>query len=79
MLLPIESILDGTWASGPPPEELVVADVLLETHWTWDDWCNTPPYIQRVMVDVIHARREAEQRRFEEQQAKQEAAMRHGP
>jgi hypothetical protein len=77
-LLPIESIFDGTWASGPPPDELVVADTLLETGWTWRDWCDTPPYIRRVMVDVINARREARQRHAEQQQREQEAAMRHG-
>jgi hypothetical protein len=34
-----------------------VAEVLLETGWTWDDWCATPPYLQRVVWDVIQTRR----------------------
>jgi alpha-amylase/alpha-mannosidase (GH57 family) len=74
----MESILDGTWASGPWPEEMVVADVLLETGWTWQAWCATPAYIQRVVVDFIQARRVAERNEADDRQRQNEAAMRHG-
>lgn len=74
----IESIADGTWASGPWPEEIVIVDVLLETRWSWTDWCTTPAYIQQVVIDVIQARRAQEQAEGERRQAQMEAAKRHG-
>jgi len=57
---------------------LVLADILLETGWTWRDWLDTPPYIQSVMVLVVQTRRRAENERTERQQHEMEAARRHG-
>lgn len=74
----MESILDGTWGSGPWPEEVVVADVLLETGWTWRDWEDTPPYIQRVVCDFLYARRKTEADQADQQRRESEARTRHG-
>ncbi len=74
----MESILDGTWGSGPWPEEVAVADVLLETGWTWQQWNDTPGYVQRFVSDFLYAKRKAEADRVEEQQREQEARARHG-
>lgn len=79
MLLPIESIAEGTWGSGPWPDELVIADLLLETKWTWTDLQATPTYIQRVVIDTIQARRGAEKAEIDRHQHEQEARRRHGP
>ena len=74
----MESILDGTWGSGPWPQEVLIADMLLETGWTWSQWDETPPYWQRVIIDYVSARRRAEKAEHDRQQAKMErkAAMR---
>ena len=62
------SIFDGTWGSGPWPEEMVLADLLLETGWTWAEWDATPPYLQRVIFDFIQMRREKQQEDAHEQE-----------
>lgn len=74
MLLPIESIYDGTWGGGPVPEELPIAEIILETHWSWDDYMNCPPYIRQVVWDVIQIRRRVENERIERQRREAEAA-----
>jgi hypothetical protein len=56
----------------------VLADILLETKWSWQEWEQTPVYIRNVMVVTVQARRRAENDRAERQQAEMEAARRHG-
>lgn len=73
----MESIFEGTWASGPWPDEVIIADVLLETGWTWTAWCETPPYIRTVVVDLINTRRKAQQAENDRQQAEADAQQRH--
>lgn len=65
----MESIFDGTWASGPAPEEFVLARVLDRTKWSWPEWEATPPYIQRVMADYFAAKDAAEADHYERQQS----------
>lgn len=72
MYLVIESVYDGTWASGPVPDEIVIADVLLETHWSWEQWLATPAWIRQTITDTIRCRREANQR----EHGRQESAAR---
>ncbi|MCC9307680.1 hypothetical protein LN042_11295 [Kitasatospora sp. RB6PN24] len=55
-----ESIYEGTWASGPPPEELVDFEVMREMGWSWQELQDTPFYVRRFTWDLICARREAE-------------------
>ena len=64
----MESIFDGTWATGAPPEEFVLARVLDQTGWSWPEWEATPPYIQRVMWDYYQAKDAAEAAKAERQQ-----------
>ncbi len=64
----IESVYDGTWGSGPVPDEVIIADILLETGWTWDAWLATPRWIQQTVSDTIRARREREAREAEDQE-----------
>ena len=56
----MESILDGTWASGDAPEEFVLARVLDKTGWSWPEWEATPPYVQRLVWDYHRAVDEAQ-------------------
>jgi hypothetical protein len=74
----MEAIFEGNWASGPWPEEMTIVDTLMETGWSWEQWCATPPYLQRVTVDYIHARRNAQQAADERRQQQHEAVSRHG-
>jgi hypothetical protein len=46
----------------------VIADILLETGWTWAAWLATPRWIQQTMSDTIRARRERDQRAQDEQE-----------
>lgn len=61
MLWPAESVYEGTWSSGPAPEELVDFEVMREMGWTWRDLQDTPFYVRRFTWDLILARRDAEQ------------------
>lgn len=71
----MESIFGGTWASGPAPEEFVLARVLDRTKWSYPEWEATPPYIQRVMWDYYAALDEAEAEARERQEAEQRSQM----
>lgn len=61
MIWPAESIYEGTWSSGPPPQELVDFEVMREMGWSWQDLESTPLYVRRYVWDLIVARRQAEQ------------------
>jgi hypothetical protein len=76
VLLPIESIYDGTWGGGPVPEELPVAEIILETHWSWDDYDRCPPYIRQLIWDVIQIRRRKDNETRERQHREAEQAKR---
>lgn len=64
----MESIFEGTWGSGEPPEEFVLARMLDLTGWSWTEWEATPPYVQRVMWDYYQAKSAAEAAEAERQQ-----------
>lgn len=60
VLWPAESVYEGTWSSGPPPEELSDFEVMLETGWTWQELQDTPLYVRRYVWDLLLIRRQAE-------------------
>ena len=60
MLWPAESIFEGTWASGPAPDELVDFELMHEFGWTWDELQNTPAYMRAVTWDLLNAKRHAQ-------------------
>ena len=51
---------DGTWSSGPVPQELEDFEVMHEMHWTWAELQATPLYVRRFAWDFTLARRQAE-------------------
>lgn len=59
MLLPVEAIYEGTWASGPAPDEWKDFELMREMKWTWADLMATPDYVRRYCWDFIQARRQA--------------------
>lgn len=61
MIWPAESIYEGTWSSGPAPEELVDFEIMREMGWSWQDLETTPIYVRRYVWDLLLARRQAEQ------------------
>ncbi|MEV8523128.1 hypothetical protein AB0451_03070 [Streptomyces sp. NPDC052000] len=61
MIWPAESIYEGTWSSGPAPEEVVDFEIMREMGWSWRDLEATPIYVRRYVWDLILARRQAEQ------------------
>ncbi|MBV6697434.1 hypothetical protein KV557_09890 [Kitasatospora aureofaciens] len=61
MLWAAESIYDGTWSSGPPPDEVVDFELMLATGWTWQELQETPWYVRRYTWDLMLTRRQAEQ------------------
>ena len=69
MLLPVECILDGTWASGAPPEEWVAYRLMRHMGWTWDDLQHTPPYVARYCLDFMAAETRAHNAAVERAQA----------
>lgn len=60
MLVVAESIYDGTWSSGPPPQELRDFELCHAMHWSWQELQETPLYVQRAFWDLLQARRNAE-------------------
>lgn len=63
VLLPAESIYEGTWASGNPPDELVDFEIMREMSWSYEELCATPDYVRRYVADLTAARRNAENNR----------------
>lgn len=59
MLLVAESIYDGTWASGPPPGELVDFELMRYMGWSWQELQATPMYVRRYTWDLMNRREEA--------------------
>jgi len=60
MLWAAESIYEGTWASGPPPQELIDFELMRFMGWSWPDLEATPLYVRRYCWDLMQARLEAE-------------------
>jgi hypothetical protein len=60
VLWPAESIYEGTWSSGPPPEELIDFEVMREMGWSWQELQATPMHVRRYTWDLIVIRRQAE-------------------
>lgn len=77
MLWPVESIIDGTWASGEPPPEFV--DYLLMKHmgWSWKALQTTPPYVKRFCFDIAQAEFEHEAEEVDAARRKAEQAKTH--
>lgn len=67
----MESIYDGTWASGPPPAEYVDFVLMHEMQWSWEALRATPFYVRRYSYDMIQIGWQAEHDKIEE--AKREA------
>ncbi|MFF4403841.1 hypothetical protein [Streptomyces sp. NPDC001404] len=74
MLLPVESILDGTWASGDAPAEWADFILMRRMHWSWDDLQQTPLYVRRYALDFLGLI--AEQEEQENERARREADRR---
>lgn len=55
-----ESVYDGTWASGPLPQEMQDFELMREMHWSWEALQATPHYVRRFTWDLILTRRAAE-------------------
>lgn len=50
----MESIYDGTWASGPPPPELVDFQLMRGMGgWSWEQLQATPLYVRRYCWDIL--------------------------
>jgi hypothetical protein len=61
VLLPVESVLEGTWGGGEPvPEEFADFELMREMHWTFEQLQATPPYVQAFCSDFISMTRQAE-------------------
>jgi len=65
-----ESVYDGTWSSGPAPQELEDFELMREMHWTWRDLQECPAYVRRFCWDLTLARRDAERAAHEKAQRK---------
>lgn len=47
------SIVDGTWASGEPPEEFRAFLLMREMGWSWEDYQATPVYVRGFSWDFV--------------------------
>lgn len=55
MLWPAESIIEGTWGSGQPPQEFIDWFLMRHMRWSWDELQATPHYVQRYAFDFLQA------------------------
>lgn len=74
MLWPAESIYEGTWSSGPPPDELRDFELMHAMGWTWQELEATPAYVRRYCWDLLMAKREAEKHAVDREQRRQPKA-----
>jgi hypothetical protein len=58
--MPVESIYEGTWASGAPPDEWIDFELMREMHWSFQELMETPDYVRRFCWDFVQARRNAQ-------------------
>ncbi|RLU81133.1 hypothetical protein CTZ27_33380 [Streptomyces griseocarneus] len=65
MLLPVESILDGTWASGAAPAEWADFLLMYRMRWSWAEVQATPLYVRRYALDFLGLIAEQEERENE--------------
>lgn len=56
----MESIYDGTWASGAPPQEVADFEFCYAMHISWQEYKEMPLYVRRVWWECLQARRAAE-------------------
>jgi hypothetical protein len=54
-----ESVYEGTWSSGPIPDELRDFELMRAMGWTWAELEDTPVYVRRFTWDLLCARRAA--------------------
>lgn len=71
--MPVESILDGTWASGPAPPEWVDFVLMHRMPWSWRELQETPMYVRRYCWDFLNAIAEQEQRENDRARSAQHA------
>lgn len=64
-MIAVESILDGTWASGAPPEEWIDYQLMKHMGWSWNDLQSTPLYVRRYCWDIACAQAAQEQAEIE--------------
>lgn len=76
MLIPVESIIEGTWGGDTAPAEWADYVLMRRMHWSWEQLQQTPLYVRRYCLEFIrmiskHEEREAqrEQSRAERHQA----------
>lgn len=69
-----ESIIEGTWGSGDPPQELVDFQLMREMHWTWRDLDETPLDVRQYAWDyILRERTVADARARKEARARERA------
>jgi hypothetical protein len=65
-----ESIYDGTWSSGPPPDEVEDFELMHEFGWTWQELQATPHYVRRFTWDLLCLKRQAQAAQAKKAQAR---------
>lgn len=51
--MPIESIIEGTWASDEAPPEWADFVLMRRMHWSWEQLQATPVYVRRYCLDIL--------------------------
>jgi hypothetical protein len=73
--VPVESIIEGTWASDDAPAEWADFILMRRMHWSWDQLQATPLYVRRYALDFLGmiAEHEDQETKRAERKAKQQA------
>lgn len=72
MLLPIESIVEGTWGGDSAPAEWGDYVLMRRMHWSWDQLQSTPMYVRRYCLDILNMISEHEERESKREQSRAE-------
>lgn len=77
MLLPVESIIEGTWSGNEPaPAEWTDFALMRRMHWSWEELQQTPWYVRRYSLDFLGMIAEQEEREAERERRKVDRASR---
>ncbi|MFI0914230.1 hypothetical protein [Streptomyces abikoensis] len=72
-MLPVESIIEGTWASEETPAEWADFILMRRMHWSWEQLQATPVYVRRYCLDILGMLAEHEQRESERERHRAES------
>jgi hypothetical protein len=71
VLVPIENVIEGSWASGAPPIEWTDHVLMVEMGWSWEELRRVPMMVRQVNYDILCMKAEYERQQMEKARKEQ--------